>query len=217
MEPPATPPFRVSTSDPGLLTSTERMTIRLQDGKRHKESNERKRGTRKRGSGRGRGRGRGRGAEEGAREGMEEDAEEGTEEGAGEGAGEGVDEGVEEDASARARTKGDAKDDARPCLSYTRPVHATRPRPKTPPENPAQDPVRESPDPETLAYRGRAVKSRTGTGMDLMMYSTIASTLYLSCAEIGMTGASCATVPREEREAGWAWEEGKDGARCGHD
>jgi len=43
--------------------------------------------------------------------------------------------------------------------------------------------------------RGSEVKSRIGTGIFLTMYSHTASTLYLSCAEIGMMGAPSAIVP----------------------
>mmetsp|Transcript_18228 Transcript_18228/g.38053 ORF Transcript_18228/g.38053 Transcript_18228/m.38053 type:complete len:255 (+) Transcript_18228:1851-2615(+) len=44
--------------------------------------------------------------------------------------------------------------------------------------------------------RGDETKSRTGTGTFLIRYSTTMSMLYLSCAEMGITGAPCATVPR---------------------
>mmetsp|Transcript_6992 Transcript_6992/g.22068 ORF Transcript_6992/g.22068 Transcript_6992/m.22068 type:complete len:221 (-) Transcript_6992:486-1148(-) len=43
--------------------------------------------------------------------------------------------------------------------------------------------------------RGVDVKSLTGVGIACAMYSQTASTLYLSTAEIGMMGASPATVP----------------------
>mmetsp|Transcript_26246 Transcript_26246/g.65626 ORF Transcript_26246/g.65626 Transcript_26246/m.65626 type:complete len:254 (+) Transcript_26246:103-864(+) len=43
---------------------------------------------------------------------------------------------------------------------------------------------------------GEEVKSRTGTGTFLMRFSTTTSMLYLSCAEMGMTGAFSATVSR---------------------
>ena len=43
--------------------------------------------------------------------------------------------------------------------------------------------------------RGVLVKSRTGVGMAWATYSQTASMLYLSTAEMGMTGASPATVP----------------------
>mmetsp|Transcript_2048 Transcript_2048/g.7423 ORF Transcript_2048/g.7423 Transcript_2048/m.7423 type:complete len:231 (-) Transcript_2048:484-1176(-) len=42
---------------------------------------------------------------------------------------------------------------------------------------------------------GEDVKSRTGTGIWLQMYSQITSMLYLSWAEMGMIGAPSATVP----------------------
>mmetsp|Transcript_520 Transcript_520/g.1592 ORF Transcript_520/g.1592 Transcript_520/m.1592 type:complete len:264 (-) Transcript_520:323-1114(-) len=42
---------------------------------------------------------------------------------------------------------------------------------------------------------GVTVKSRTGTGIFLAMYSAITSMLYLSCADTGMMGALSATVP----------------------
>ena len=43
--------------------------------------------------------------------------------------------------------------------------------------------------------RGCDVKSRTGIGIFLEMYSQITSMLYLSCADIGTIGAPSATVP----------------------
>mmetsp|Transcript_47995 Transcript_47995/g.159057 ORF Transcript_47995/g.159057 Transcript_47995/m.159057 type:complete len:244 (-) Transcript_47995:346-1077(-) len=43
--------------------------------------------------------------------------------------------------------------------------------------------------------RGWPVKSRTGTGIDCVMYSATTSMLYRSCAEMGMIGAESATVP----------------------
>ena len=43
--------------------------------------------------------------------------------------------------------------------------------------------------------RGEEVKSRTGTGILLQMYSQMTSMLYFNCAEIGIMGASCAMVP----------------------
>mmetsp|Transcript_7968 Transcript_7968/g.23340 ORF Transcript_7968/g.23340 Transcript_7968/m.23340 type:complete len:208 (+) Transcript_7968:885-1508(+) len=42
---------------------------------------------------------------------------------------------------------------------------------------------------------GFTVKSRVGMGIFLAMYSATASTLYLSCADMGMMGAESATVP----------------------
>lgn len=42
---------------------------------------------------------------------------------------------------------------------------------------------------------GSDVKSLTGTGIFLTMYSQTTSMLYFSCAEIGMMGAPSATVP----------------------
>ena len=42
---------------------------------------------------------------------------------------------------------------------------------------------------------GGEVKSRTGTGMRLTMYSHTASTLYFSWAEMGTMGAFSAMVP----------------------
>ena len=45
---------------------------------------------------------------------------------------------------------------------------------------------------------GLEVKSRTGMGIFLTMYSQTASTLYLSWAEMGMTGAPSAIVPDGE-------------------
>mmetsp|Transcript_31269 Transcript_31269/g.68394 ORF Transcript_31269/g.68394 Transcript_31269/m.68394 type:complete len:244 (+) Transcript_31269:808-1539(+) len=42
---------------------------------------------------------------------------------------------------------------------------------------------------------GWPVKSRTGTGMELVMYSATTSILYRSCAEMGTIGAESATVP----------------------
>ena len=46
----------------------------------------------------------------------------------------------------------------------------------------------------TIMFAG-AVKSRTGTGIFLQMYSQTTSMLYLSCAEMGITGAPSAIVP----------------------
>ncbi len=43
--------------------------------------------------------------------------------------------------------------------------------------------------------RGSEVKSLTGIGIFLVMYSQITSMLYLSWAEMGMIGAPSATVP----------------------
>lgn len=43
--------------------------------------------------------------------------------------------------------------------------------------------------------RGSDVKSLTGTGIFLTMYSQTTSMLYLSCADMGMMGAPSATVP----------------------
>jgi hypothetical protein len=43
--------------------------------------------------------------------------------------------------------------------------------------------------------RGSEVKSRTGMGMRLTMYSFTASMLYFSCAEMGTMGEDSATVP----------------------
>lgn len=43
--------------------------------------------------------------------------------------------------------------------------------------------------------RGEEVKSRTGMGIRLTMYSLTASILYLSWAEIGTIGEDSATVP----------------------
>ncbi len=42
---------------------------------------------------------------------------------------------------------------------------------------------------------GGDIKSLTGTGIFLEMYSQITSMLYFSWAEIGMMGAPSATVP----------------------
>lgn len=42
---------------------------------------------------------------------------------------------------------------------------------------------------------GGEMKSRTGTGIFFTRYSHTASTLYLSCAEMGTTGAPSAMVP----------------------
>lgn len=47
---------------------------------------------------------------------------------------------------------------------------------------------------------GEAVKSRTGTGILLIMYSATTSILYLSCAEMGTMGAPSATVPAEHED-----------------
>lgn len=44
------------------------------------------------------------------------------------------------------------------------------------------------------------VKSLTGTGIFLQMYSQMTSMLYLSCAEIGTTGAPSAIVPKKQNE-----------------
>lgn len=46
--------------------------------------------------------------------------------------------------------------------------------------------------------RGGDVKSLTGTGIFLVMYSHKTSILYLSWAEIGITGAPSATVPKQK-------------------
>mmetsp|Transcript_11030 Transcript_11030/g.39915 ORF Transcript_11030/g.39915 Transcript_11030/m.39915 type:complete len:220 (+) Transcript_11030:299-958(+) len=46
----------------------------------------------------------------------------------------------------------------------------------------------------TIMFAGD-VKSRFGTGIFLQMYSHTTSMLYLSCAEMGMTGAPSAMVP----------------------
>lgn len=43
--------------------------------------------------------------------------------------------------------------------------------------------------------RGSEVKSRTGIGMRLTIYSFTASMLYFNCAEIGTMGDASATVP----------------------
>lgn len=43
------------------------------------------------------------------------------------------------------------------------------------------------------------VKSLTGTGIFLQMYSQMTSMLYLSCAEIGTTGAPSAIVPKKTK------------------
>ncbi len=43
--------------------------------------------------------------------------------------------------------------------------------------------------------RGSEVKSLTGMGIFLEMYSQMTSILYLSWAEMGMIGAPSATVP----------------------
>ena len=43
--------------------------------------------------------------------------------------------------------------------------------------------------------RGAEMKSRTGTGIFLQMYSQITSMLYFSWAEMGTTGAPSAMVP----------------------
>ena len=43
--------------------------------------------------------------------------------------------------------------------------------------------------------RGADVKSLTGTGIFLAMYSQTTSILYLICAEIGIIGAFSAIVP----------------------
>lgn len=43
--------------------------------------------------------------------------------------------------------------------------------------------------------RGSEVKSRTGMGIRLTMYSRTASTLYLSWADMGTMGDDSATVP----------------------
>mmetsp|Transcript_27562 Transcript_27562/g.64317 ORF Transcript_27562/g.64317 Transcript_27562/m.64317 type:complete len:214 (+) Transcript_27562:917-1558(+) len=42
---------------------------------------------------------------------------------------------------------------------------------------------------------GSPVKSRTGTGIELVMYSATTSMLYPNCAEMGTIGALSATVP----------------------
>ena len=44
------------------------------------------------------------------------------------------------------------------------------------------------------------VKSLTGTGIFLQMYSQMTSMLYLSCAEIGTTGAPSAIVPKKQNK-----------------
>lgn len=44
------------------------------------------------------------------------------------------------------------------------------------------------------------VKSLTGTGIFLQMYSQMTSMLYLSCAEIGTTGAPSAIVPKNQNK-----------------
>lgn len=45
--------------------------------------------------------------------------------------------------------------------------------------------------------RGSDVKSLTGTGIFLTMYSQTTSMLYFSCADMGMMGAPSATVPAD--------------------
>ena len=45
---------------------------------------------------------------------------------------------------------------------------------------------------------GCDVKSRSGMGIFLQMYSQITSMLYFNCAEIGITGAFSAIVPGEK-------------------
>ena len=49
---------------------------------------------------------------------------------------------------------------------------------------------------------GSEVKSRRGAGIFLTIYSQITSTLYLSWADMGITGAPSATVPGGEGEGG---------------
>ena len=49
---------------------------------------------------------------------------------------------------------------------------------------------------------GSEVKSLTGTGIILVIYSQMTSILYFSWAEIGMIGAPSATVPAGRREGG---------------
>lgn len=44
------------------------------------------------------------------------------------------------------------------------------------------------------------MKSLKGTGIFFVMYSHKTSILYLSCAEIGITGAPSATVPNLEKK-----------------
>lgn len=44
---------------------------------------------------------------------------------------------------------------------------------------------------------GSEVKSLTGIGIFLTMYSQTTSMLYFNCAESGITGAPSATVPGE--------------------
>mmetsp|Transcript_6289 Transcript_6289/g.16081 ORF Transcript_6289/g.16081 Transcript_6289/m.16081 type:complete len:261 (+) Transcript_6289:418-1200(+) len=46
-----------------------------------------------------------------------------------------------------------------------------------------------------MIMRGSEVKSRTGMGIFLVMYSAMTSMLYRSCAEMGMMGDFSATVP----------------------
>ena len=85
---------------------------------------------------------------------------------------------------------------ARQCLG-SKAMHACRMEP------PATPPLRSSTsEPGLLTSKermtiiwGGEVKSRTGTGIFFTMYSHTASTLYLSCAEMGTTGAPSATVP----------------------
>mmetsp|Transcript_5823 Transcript_5823/g.12261 ORF Transcript_5823/g.12261 Transcript_5823/m.12261 type:complete len:206 (-) Transcript_5823:129-746(-) len=51
--------------------------------------------------------------------------------------------------------------------------------------------------------RGADVKSRIGMGTLLIKFSTTTSMLYLSCAEIGTTGAPSATVPCTKSRISW--------------
>ena len=54
---------------------------------------------------------------------------------------------------------------------------------------------------------GGDTKSRTGTGIFLTRYSQTASTLYLSCAEMGTTGAPSAIVPCTHQVVeGFEWQ-----------
>jgi hypothetical protein len=48
-------------------------------------------------------------------------------------------------------------------------------------------------------YRGEDVKSRTGTGIFVTIYSKTTSMLYFNCAEIGMMGAPSAMVPEPHK------------------
>lgn len=72
----------------------------------------------------------------------------------------------------------------------------SREPPATPPfKSSTSDPGLLTSNDLIIISRGSEVKSLTGIGILLVMYSQSTSMLYFSCAEMGITGAFSATVP----------------------